>query len=114
VAFHNGNLILNGVPISSIFCGDVVTAKGPGKQFLETLPNGAKLLIQRLDPGNVLFDDVSLTVPPDSYFVLGDNRDQSSDSRVFGVVPSQKIIGRAALIYWSADWRRIGHSLAIR
>jgi signal peptidase I len=114
VAFRHGSLILNGVSLSSIFCGDVMTAKGPAKQFLETLPNGAKLVIQRLVPGNVLFDDVSLTVPPDSYFVLGDNRDYSADSRSFGVVPANQVIGRAALIYWSADWRRIGHNLAIR
>lgn len=42
-----------------------------------------------------------LEVPPDSYFVLGDNRDQSLDSRYWGFVPRQNIIGRPLLIYWS-------------
>lgn len=42
-----------------------------------------------------------LVVPPDQYFVLGDNRDESLDSRYWGFVPRQNIIGRPLLIYWS-------------
>ncbi len=42
-----------------------------------------------------------LVVPPGQYFVLGDNRDESLDSRYWGFVPRQNIIGRPLLIYWS-------------
>ncbi len=42
-----------------------------------------------------------LTVPPGQYFVLGDNRDESLDSRYWGFVPRANIIGRPLLIYWS-------------
>ena len=42
-----------------------------------------------------------LIVPPDRYFVLGDNRDQSLDSRYWGFVPRENIIGRPLVIYWS-------------
>ncbi|MBX3280357.1 MAG: signal peptidase I [Acidobacteria bacterium] len=40
-------------------------------------------------------------VPPDSYFVLGDNRDNSQDSRYWGFVPRSNIVGRALYVYWS-------------
>jgi signal peptidase I len=41
------------------------------------------------------------TVPPDSYFAMGDNRDRSSDSRYWGTVPRSMIKGRAFMVYWS-------------
>lgn len=39
-------------------------------------------------------------IPPDEYFVLGDNRNNSSDSHMWGFVPRDDIVGRALLIYW--------------
>jgi len=49
-----------------------------------------------------LVEDKQLIIPEDSYFVLGDNRDDSQDSRYWGFVPRENIIGRPLLIYWSA------------
>jgi signal peptidase I len=48
-----------------------------------------------------LVEDGELIVPEGSYFVLGDNRDESLDSRYWGFVPRANIIGRPLLIYWS-------------
>ncbi len=57
-------------------------------------------------------------VPPDSVFCLGDNRDNSLDSRFWGAVPLSYLKGRAVLIYWSFEaprsdgqWHGLGHRL---
>ncbi len=50
-----------------------------------------------------LVEDRQLIVPEGDYFVLGDNRDDSRDSRYWGFVPRENIIGRPLLIYWSSS-----------
>jgi signal peptidase I len=44
-------------------------------------------------------------VPPNSLFVMGDNRDNSEDSRFWGYVPLDDVLGKAFIMYWSWDWR---------
>jgi signal peptidase I len=48
-----------------------------------------------------LVEDDELIIPKGNYFVLGDNRDESLDSRYWGFVPQENVIGRPLLIYWS-------------
>lgn len=51
-------------------------------------------------------------VPARHYFMMGDNRDSSSDSRYWGFVPEQNIVGRAFMIWWNFDdFKRIGRSI---
>jgi len=53
--------------------------------------------------GNVRDNLGPVTVPPDTYFVLGDNREESLDSRFFGPISKEHILGKAVFIYWSVD-----------
>ena len=80
--------------------GDMITI-----QNTTVIVDGVPLKETYVDPRNQgsTFEDrhiVNMVVPPNDYFVLGDNRANSSDSRVWGFVPKQNIIGRAALVYW--------------
>ena len=47
-----------------------------------------------------------VTVPPDHYFMMGDNRDNSQDSRYWGFLPRENIKGKSLVIYWSYQAER--------
>lgn len=65
--------------------------------------DGVRLEEPFLAPGVQMSDVGPLVVPEDHVFVMGDNRNSSSDSRVFGPVPESEIIGRAVLRIWPLD-----------
>ena len=68
----------------------------PPLEYNQVTPDWQLLLKQ-----DIQGDD--LVVPPDSYFAMGDNRDVSYDSRYWGFVPKQNVIGRPMFIYWSFE-----------
>lgn len=81
--------------------GDQVMVKG-GKVYVNNhelsepyIPSGV-----RTQPGQFAQEGVPVTVPADSYFVMGDNREHSLDSRILGTIGRQYITGRAWFVYW--------------
>ncbi len=75
----------------------------PGEPYSVYYRPGAEDDDQEYD---VFQGKAEITVPPASYFVMGDNRNNSEDSRYWGFVPRNFVIGRAMFVYWSYDESR--------
>jgi len=80
--------------------------------------NGRKLdepYVVHIDPQEIdRRDDFGpVTVPADHFFLMGDNRDNSNDSRFWGFAPRQNLIGKPLFVYWSYDDEPYSHELTL-
>jgi signal peptidase I len=104
VRLINKHVFINGAALSEPFVQHVYPNHDPYRDdFPRTDAPAAEVTARWWLQMRKLVDDKQLIVPEDSYFVLGDNRDDSRDSRYWGFVPRENIIGRPLLIYWSAS-----------
>ena len=70
--------------------------------YEETLPNN--VYYETFDMGNTRADNTSeIFIPEDSYFFMGDNRDNSKDSRFVGSVPKNNLVGKAQIIFFATE-----------
>jgi len=102
----DGILHINGEAVERERIEDfVVDAYGrEAAQYIETLPNGRthRILETAGDEGRSDNTD-EFTVPAGHYFAMGDNRDNSADSRVIGFIPAENMVGRAEILFFSTD-----------
>lgn len=120
IIYKNKVLYINGKEMKQTYLGDAVDVdpieEGGGtpvsvmQENLQGIKHKIHLFKQGGEPTNFDF-----TVPQGYYFMMGDNRDNSADSRVWGFMPENAILGKALVIFFSwehgIDWSRIGNKL---
>jgi signal peptidase I len=117
ITYKDKVLTINGIPASQTSLGSTIDYESLEKQWPVLLQQENLLGVKHpiyIRPDQVA-DNFSIQVPPASYFMMGDNRDNSYDSRYWGFVPEKNLVGKATWIFFSWDsehnrvrWPRIG------
>ncbi|MBF0152529.1 MAG: signal peptidase I [Magnetococcales bacterium] len=122
VVYDHKRLFINGNPVAYTISGSFSYQNERGYEIsaeqrqekLEQAPHS--ILVQ--NQMDFIDKRTEVVVPPGHYFVMGDNRDNSNDSRIWGFVPSYRLVGKAVALFWSWDanassprWKRVASSV---
>jgi signal peptidase I len=107
IQMRGGVLYINGREVPRVKVGeidnpDITEVDRPVDVYRETLPNGVSYDTLDLTPSSIGDETREFVVPAGHYFMMGDNRDNSTDSRFsVGFVPYENLVGRANIIFFS-------------
>jgi signal peptidase I len=103
IHLENGVVYRNGQKIDEPY----VKRNGSVMPYRDEFPRVSPIGVDITPEWNLILpqniENGDLVIPPDRYFAMGDNRDNSYDSRFWGFVPRENIIGRPMFIYWSFE-----------
>lgn len=127
ITYENKRLTVNDKPVTYASMGDYLDDESLEyqQQYLESLPNVQHRILtnknkRTIDLGAVdsfphrdacvySYEKFTCIVPEGNYFMMGDNRDNSADSRYWGFVPNKNIVGKAFFVWMNlGNWKRIG------
>jgi signal peptidase I len=111
IQMRDGYLYINDQELPRVFIGPYASGDNisiEGREYIETLPNGLKHEILKLTDSGFANNTQEYQVPPGYVFCMGDNRDNSLDSRFLtgrgvGFVPVENLLGRAQFVFLSLD-----------